>query len=116
MREMLHGARDGQQVMAENNAKRQREIALRKLEHELKMADKVEVCESLRRAQQYHTELVRALLAPVPCGQAAARRGAHRRSARPFFTLAPPPPPPPPPSLPPSAAGRPKNCPRRRAC
>lgn len=97
MREMLHGARDGQQVMAENNAKRQREIALRKLEHELKMADKVEVCESLRRAQQYHTELVRALLAPVPCGQAAARRGAHRRSARPFFTLAPPHPNPPPP-------------------
>ena len=111
MREMLHGARDGQQVMAENNAKRQREIALRKLEHELKMADKVEVCESLRRAQQYHTELVRALLAPVPCGQAAARRGAHRRSARPFFTLAPPHPNPPPPFTPAERRRSPKKLP-----
>eukprot|EP00302_Diacronema_sp_CCMP2436_P011598 CAMPEP_0179893780 /NCGR_PEP_ID=MMETSP0982-20121206/34949_1 /TAXON_ID=483367 /ORGANISM="non described non described, Strain CCMP 2436" /LENGTH=534 /DNA_ID=CAMNT_0021790355 /DNA_START=61 /DNA_END=1666 /DNA_ORIENTATION=- len=47
-------ANDGEKVMAENKAKRDREIALRKLEHELKTADKVEICESLQRSHEYH--------------------------------------------------------------
>jgi hypothetical protein len=40
---LVNESNDGDKVMAENRAKREREFSLRKLEHELKTADKVEM-------------------------------------------------------------------------
>jgi hypothetical protein len=79
---LLSEANSGDEVMAENKAKRDREIALRKLDHDLKLADKVEICNSYQRAQEYQRFLVRAPRAgrhatPATCHAPCTTHHAH---------------------------------------
>jgi hypothetical protein len=50
---LLAEANTGEASLAEHRARREREFELRKLEHDLKLADKVEICTSMQRAAEY---------------------------------------------------------------